>query len=76
MFEGKLSKKRGFSQKMLTSAKFSTFLNFFFRKFLKGNIFIPNFSSVALFVQKLFRWDNFTPTQLFNVHKNTQLGKG
>ena len=30
---------------------------------------MPNFSSVALFVQKLFRWGNFTPPQLFNVHK-------
>ena len=36
---------------------------------------MPNFSSVALFVQKLFRWGNFTPPQLFNVHKKAQLGK-
>ena len=30
---------------------------------------MPNFNSVALFVQKLFRWGNFTPPHLFNVHK-------
>ena len=30
---------------------------------------MSNFSPVALFVQKLFTWDNFTPPQLFNVHK-------
>ena len=28
------------------------------------------------FVQKLFRWVNFTPPQLFNVHKKAQQGKG
>ena len=32
---------------------------------------MPNFSSVALFVQTLFSWGNFTPPQLFNVHKKT-----
>ena len=37
---------------------------------------MPNFSSVALFVQKLFRWGNFTPPQLFNVHKKSPTGKG
>ena len=37
---------------------------------------MPNFSSVAHFAQKLLRWDNFTPPQLFNVHKKGQLGKG
>ena len=36
---------------------------------------MPNFSSVAL-VQKLFGWGNFTPPQLFNVHKKAQMGKG
>ena len=36
---------------------------------------MPNFSSVALFVQKLSRWGNFTPPQLLNVHKKGQLGK-
>ena len=30
---------------------------------------MPNFSSVALFVQKLFRCGNFTPPRLFNVQK-------
>ena len=37
---------------------------------------MPNFSSVALFVQKLFRWGIFTPPQLFNVHKKAKLGRG
>ena len=37
---------------------------------------MPNFSSVALIVQKLSRWSNFTPPQLLNVHKKAQLGKG
>ena len=37
---------------------------------------MPNFSSVALFVQKLFKWGNFTPPQPFNVYKKAQLGKG
>ena len=30
---------------------------------------MPNFICVALFVQKLLSWGNFTPPQLFNVHK-------
>ena len=36
---------------------------------------MPNFSSVALFVQKISRWSNSTPPQLLNVHKKGQLGK-
>ena len=60
---------------MLTSAKFSTFLIFFYKVLIEEYIH-ANFSSVALFVQKLFRWGNFTPPQLFNVDKKAQLGKG
>ena len=37
---------------------------------------MPNFSSVALFVQKLIRWGNFTPPQLFNVCRKNPTGKG
>ena len=37
---------------------------------------MPNFSSVALFAQTLFKWGNFTPPQLFNVYEKAQLGKG
>ena len=52
---------------MLTSAKKKIFLE---------NFYNSNFSSAALFVYKLFIWGNFTPPQLFNVHKESQLEKG
>ena len=78
-FERKLSKKMWvFHKKMLTSAKCSTFLNFFFKKVLIEEYihakfqFCSTFCSKVIQIQKVIQSYSY---QLFNVHKKAQLGK-